>query len=77
MTDADTITLPLVLMAEVGESILVRPENAETSGVYLPNSQVTIGADRVGRRVSVTLPVWLAKARGLIVEPDPNQGRLF
>ena len=71
------LTLTLHLERESTDAILVRRPEAETAPVWLPITQIEIAPERVGRRVMVTLPKWLAAAKGLIAKPDPNQGSLL
>jgi hypothetical protein len=75
--DPNKLTLTLHLEREDREALLVRRPEAETAPVWLPLSQIEMAPERVGRRVMVTLPCWLAEAKGLVAKPDPLQGRLF
>lgn len=71
------LTLTLHLDRDSAEAIFVRLPDAETAPVWLPLSQIEVAPERQGRLLMVTLPRWLAEAKGLIAKPDPNQGRLF
>ena len=73
----NNLTLTLHLEGESDLAILVRRPEAETAPVWLPLTQIEVAPERVGRRVMVTLPRWLAESKGLIARPDPNQGSLL
>ncbi|HEV7344168.1 MAG TPA: hypothetical protein VGN60_00855 [Devosia sp.] len=77
MTAAPPISLTLHLEREERDSICVRLPGAEVAAVFLPTSQIEIAPERLGRRILVTLPRWLAEAKGLVSKPDPNQGVLL
>jgi hypothetical protein len=74
---SDKLTLTLQLERDSAEALLVRRPEAETAPVWLPLTQIEVAPERVGRRVMVTLPRWLAESKGLIAKPDPNQTSLF
>lgn len=74
-TEAEDVTLTLVIHGDVGASTKVSETGDEHRAVLLPRSQITVAA--TGKRTSevgkpkyaiaeVTMPEWLAKDRGLI-----------
>ena len=78
MSPPDKITLTLHLEREERESILVRRPQSEAAPIWLPISKIEVAPERTsGRLLMVTLPLWLAKDKGLVAVADPNQGRLF
>ncbi|MCW2276341.1 hypothetical protein GJ654_18620 [Rhodoblastus acidophilus] len=68
MTDhADAETIEMVLFLEQTTAGAIRVGDVHTKSVWLPKSQIAFQPDqpRIGM-VTVTLPEWLAKDRGLI-----------
>jgi hypothetical protein len=68
MTDqADAAQIELVLFLEQTTTAAIRVGDAGIKSVWLPRSQIIFQPDqpRLGM-VTVTLPEWLAKDRGLI-----------
>lgn len=77
MADKTVISLTLQLEREEQDSICVRLPGSEGAAVFLPVSQIVLAPERLGRRILVTMPRWLAESKGLISKPDPNQGVLL
>lgn len=72
---SQAVSLKLFVVREDREAILAR--QSDIAPVWLPRSQIQIGDDQVGRVVTVVLPGWLAKSKGLLVEADARQGELL
>lgn len=58
-------------------SIFVSHDGVEAHAVFLPKSQITIGADRAGAQINITVPEWLVKEKNLMASAGQGQGSLF
>lgn len=64
MSGAEIVVLELHLHRERARAVLVSDDGEEAGACWLPLSEIEIEVLR-GRRVSVTMPAWLADDRGL------------
>ena len=62
------------LVRDTGEAVLVR--DATEREIWLPRAQIAIEEGMFGR-LRITLPLWLARAKGLDNRAASGQGRLF
>lgn len=63
---SDLIDVAVVRHAETEKAILVSETAHKEDAVWLPKSQIEIENDGHKNFVTVTLPEWLAKDKGLI-----------
>lgn len=63
---SDLVDVSAVRMAETASAILVSETGERENAVWLPKSQVEVENDGHANFVTVTMPEWLAKAKGLI-----------
>jgi len=61
---SDLLDLTVLLLAQTEKAVCVWTEETNAKGVWLPKSQCEFECD-VGRRGTLTLPKWLATAKGL------------
>lgn len=69
MSRNDTIDIEVTLHADPpsAAAILVSDDGEESTAVWLPRSQIEYDSDAAdGDIITVTLPEWLAMAKGLI-----------
>lgn len=59
------------------QSVLVSLDGFEAHGVWLPKSQITIEALGLGNRLSIDIPNWLARDKGMVGTINPDQQSLF
>ena len=63
---SDLIDVAVVRHAETEKAILVSETADKEDAVWLPKSQIEVANDGHKNFVTVTLPEWLAKDKGLI-----------
>lgn len=62
---SDLIDLDMFIHAETAKAVLVSDDGDNDRAVWLPKSQVEVEIIK-GNQVTVTLPEWLAKDKGLL-----------
>lgn len=63
---SDLVDVAVVRHAETDKAILVSETAHKDDAVWLPKSQIEVANDGHKNFVTVTLPEWLAKDKGLI-----------
>jgi len=63
---SDLIDVAVIRHAETEKAILVSETEDKKDAVWLPKSQIEVENDGHKNFVTVTLPEWLAKEKGLI-----------
>lgn len=63
---SDLVDVSVCRMAETEKAILVSDTGEKENAVWIPKSQCEIENDGYENFVTVTLPSWLAKDKGLI-----------
>lgn len=63
---SDLVDIAAVRHAETDKAILVSETGEKSDAVWLPKSQVEIENDGHKNFITVTMPEWLAKDKGLI-----------
>ncbi len=63
---SDPVDIAAVRHAETDKAILVSETGEKSDAVWLPKSQVEIENDGHKNFITVTMPEWLAKDKGLI-----------
>jgi len=63
---SDLVDVAVCRMAETANAILVSETGEKDDAVWLPKSQCEIENDGHANFITVTLPQWLAKDKGLI-----------
>jgi len=63
---SDLVDVAVLRIAETEKAILVSDDGEREGAVWLPKSQVEIENGGLANHVTVTLPEWLARDKGLI-----------
>ena len=63
---SDLIDVAVCRHAETDKAILVSDDDDKDNAVWLPKSQIEIENDGHKNFITVTMPSWLAKDKGLI-----------
>lgn len=63
---SDLVDIAVCRMAETDKAILVSETGEKDDAVWLPKSQIEIENDGHKNFITVTLPEWLAKDKGLV-----------
>lgn len=73
----DPRSLTLQLHRQTAMAVLVSLDGVEGHAVWLAKSQIELAPEKLGAQVLITLPLLMAKEKGLLAGAGAGQGRLF